>query len=138
MGKGDYTMKKLFILTFCCWAKICMAQNIVNYENHAQYELNNHDSSVKTVVVDDDFSDLDLIAAKHGDVHAMGTLANSCLRKADYICAYKWAGIALRGNYWQAVGAEDKIKDIMKSAEQQLSAEQTATLQKEINEFSPR
>lgn len=112
---------------------------VVNYLTSAQENLNS-DSNLEgqTVIIEDDFmADLDLTAAKHGDDHAMGTLAYSCLQKRDYECAYKWSGIALRGSYWKQMRATDKIKDIQKSAKEQLSAEQISELDDIIKNFRP-
>lgn len=112
---------------------------VVNYLTSAQENLNSDSNLVgQTVIIEDDFmADLDLTAAKHGDDHAMGTLAYSCLQKRDYECAYKWSGIALRGSYWKQMRATDKIKDIQKSAKEQLSAEQISELDDIIKNFRP-
>lgn len=112
---------------------------IVNYVTSSQENLNSDSNSgVRTVIIEDDFmADLDLIAAKHGDDHAMGTLAYSCLQKREYECAYKWSGIALRGFYWKQMGTTDKIKDIQKSAKEQLSVEQISELDDIIKNFRP-
>lgn len=112
---------------------------IVNYVTSAQEDLNSDSNSgVRNIIIEDNFmADLDLTAAKHGDDHAMGTLAYSCLQKRDFECAYKWSGIALRGSYWKQMGATDKIKDIQKSAKEQLSAEQISELDDIVKNFRP-
>lgn len=112
---------------------------VVNYLTSAQENLNS-DSNLEgqTVIIEDDFmADLDLTAAKHGDDHAMGTLAYSCLQKRDYECAYKWSGIALRGSYWKQMRATDKIQNIQKNAKKKLSAEQISELDDIIKNFRP-
>ena len=113
---------------------------VINYVTPSQAEMGTvSGSGVKNVVVeDDDFFDLDKIGAEHGDAHAMGTLANSCLKKEDYVCAYKWSGIALRSSYWKSVGQEDAVKSIQDEAAKHLSAKQVSELDIAINEFRPR
>ena len=113
---------------------------IVNYVTPDQENLGMISApGVQNIVLEDDFlSDLDLIAAKNGDTHAMGTLANSCLRKKDYSCAYQWSGIALKGSYWKRVGQENQIKTIHDGAAKHLSSEQISELNTIIDEFKPR
>ena len=96
-------------------------------------------SANKNVIEDDDFLiDLDKTAAEHGDTHAMGTLANTCLHKKDFICAYQWAGIALRGSYWQSQGSADKIRQIQETAQKHLSVQQREEVDDLIKNFEPK
>ena len=113
---------------------------IINYVTPDQEDLETiSGSAIKTIVIEDDFmADLDKTAAEHGDDHAMGTLANSCLKKQDYACAYKWAGVALRGFYWKQADAVDKIESIKNSAAENLSQEQIAELDEIIRNFQPK
>lgn len=113
---------------------------VVNYLTSAQENLNSDSNLVgQTVIIEDDFmADLDLTAAKHGDDHAMGTLAYSCLQKRDYEYAYKWSGIDLRGFYWKQIGATDKIQNIQKNAKKKLSSERISELDDIIKNFSPK
>ena len=113
---------------------------IVNYVTPSQENLGTSSApGVKTIVIEDDFMfELDLTAAKHGDVHAMGTLANSCLKKNDYACAYQWAGTALRASYWQSIGQGDTIKNIQEEAKSHLSPEEITKLDTAIREFKPK
>lgn len=133
-------MFKYLISVLICTFSVSAQAEIINYVTPSQAEMGMvSDPNVKIIVVDDDaFADLDKIAAEHGDSHAMGTLANSCLRKEDYSCAYKWSGIALRSSYWKSVGKESDIKNIKNEAAKHLSAEQIADLDTAINGFKPR
>ena len=134
-------MIKYFTLCCCFFSFSVMAQpQIINYVTPSQSELSESSENVQNVVIEDNdfFSDLDKIAAEHGDTHAMGTLANTCLRKKDFSCAYQWAGIALRGSYWQSQGSADKIADIQEKAKENLSAEQISVLDIIVKEFKPK
>ena len=133
-------MFKYFIMGFICVISATAQAEIINYVTPSQAEMGTvSGSGVKNIVVDDDLlSDLDKIAAEHGDSHAMGTLANSCLKKEDYVCAYKWSGIALRSSYWKSVGKADEVKNIQKEAAKHLSAKQITDLDVAVSEFKPR
>lgn len=133
-------MIKYLILGLVCTFSASAQAEIVNYVTPSQAEMGTiTGSDVKNIVVDSDLlSDLDKIAAEHGDPHAMGTLANSCLKKEDYSCAYKWSGVALRSSYWKSVGQEDVVKNIQNEAAKHLSAEQIADLDTAIKEFKQR
>ena len=113
---------------------------VVNYVTPSQQNLGAIlGDNIKTIVVEDDFmADLDLTAAEHGDPHAMGTLANSCLTKKDYACAYKWAGVALKSGYWKQAGQEAVIEKIKNTAKAQLSDDKIAELDAVIKEFRPK
>ncbi len=132
-------MLKYIVFCLCFTFSVAAQAEVVNYVSPAQQDLGTiSGSNVQNIVIEDDFfADLDLTAAKHGDPHAMGTLANSCLQKKDYSCAYQWAGIALRSSYWQQVGQEDKIKNIQDAAAKQLSSEQISDLNTVIKEYKP-
>lgn len=137
--KGVLMLK--YIIFCLCFAFFVSAQaEVVNYVTPAQQNLGTISGpNVQNIVVEDDFfADLDLTAAKHGDIHAMGTLANSCLQKKDYSCAYKWSGIALRGTYWQQIGQEDKIKEIQNMAATHLSSKEISNIDILIKEFRPQ
>ena len=129
-------------IIFCCLFAFAQPtrSEVINYVTPSQQDLGVSSApGVKTIVVEDDaFFDLDLTASEHGDPHAMGTLANSCLAKKDYECAYKWAGIALRSNYWQQIGEEDKIKAIQNAAAQHLSSEKISETDVLIKEYRPK
>lgn len=129
-------------IIFCCLFAFAQPawSEVVNYVSPSQQNLGAiSDPNVKTIVVEDDtLFDLDLTASEHGDPHAMGTLANSCLAKQDYECAYKWAGIALKSNYWQQIGEEDKIKEIQNAAAQHLPSEKISATDIVIKEYRPK
>jgi len=133
-------MFKYLLLALLCSFSTQAHSEIINYVTPSQQDLGTiSDPNVKNITIESDaFSDLDLIASEHGDPHAMGTLANSCLAKQDYECAYKWAGISLRTPYWKQVGAEDKIKNIQSIAAEHLSNEQITQLKTVISEFMPK
>lgn len=133
-------MFKYLILGLICTFSASARAEIVNYVTPEQAEMGTiTGSDVKNIVVNSDLlSDLDKIGAEHGDPHAMGTLANSCLKKEDYSCAYKWSGVALRSSYWKSVGQEDLVKKIQTEAAKHLSAEQIADLDTAIKEFKQR
>jgi hypothetical protein len=132
-------MLKYFVICLLAFAQPAHSE-IINYVSPSQQDLGTPSApGVKTIVVEDDFMfDLDLTAAQNGDVHAMGTLANSCLNKKDYACAYQWAGTALRANYWQSIGQGDKIKNIQNEAKAHLTPEQITELDTAIREFKPK
>ena len=117
-------MFKYLLLALLCSFSTQAHSEIINYVTPSQQDLGTiSDPNVKNITIESDaFSDLDLIASEHGDSHAMGTLANSCLAKQDYECAYKWAGISLRTPYWKQVVAEDKIKNILSFTTRKRSA----------------
>jgi len=133
-------MLKYLILGMICIISAPAQAEVINYVTPSQAEMGTvSGSNVKNIVLDSDlFSDLDKIAAEHGDAHAMGTLANSCLKKEDYSCAYKWSAIALKSSYWKSVGREDDIKNIQNEAVKHLSAEQVADLDTAVNGFKPK
>lgn len=133
-------MLKYLILVLTCTVSVAAQAEILNYVTPSQAEMGIiSDSNVKNIVVDSDlFSDLDKLAAEQGDSHAMGTLANSCLKKEDYPCAYKWSGIALRSSYWKSVDKEDSVRNIQKEAAKHLSAKQIEELDIAINDFEPQ
>ena len=134
-------MLKYLSLSLCFLSSTAVAQpKIINYVTPSQQELSESQSSVQNIVVEDDdfFSDMDRLAAEHGDDHAMGTLANTCLKKKDFECAYKWAGTALRGSYWRSQGMTDKIKNIQEEAKGNLSEQQINDLDVLIKNFSPK
>ena len=129
-------------LTFCLLLALPLSarSEVINYVTPSQQDLGTvSDPQVKNIVIEDDFlSDLDIIAANHGDDHAMGTLANSCLSKKDYSCAYKWSALALKGSYWKQTGAESKIESIKNAASEHLTADEISELNEIINKFRPK
>lgn len=134
-------MLKYLSLCLCFLSSTAVAQpKIINYVTPSQQELSEPQGNVQNIVIEDDdfFSDMDKLAAEHGDDHAMGTLANTCLHKKDFECAYKWAGIALRGSYWRSQGMTDKIKNIQEEAKGNLSEQQINDLDALIKNFSPK
>ncbi len=131
-------MLKYFVICLLAFAQPAYSE-VINYVSPSQQDLGVVSApGFKTIIVEDDFMfDLDLTAARHGDAHAMGTLANSCLNKKDYRCAYQWAGTALRANYWQSIGQGDKIKNIQNEAKSHLPPKQVIELDTAIDEFVP-
>lgn len=133
-------MFKYLIFALACVVSVSAQADVINYVTPSQAEMGTVSGSgvVNIVVEDDNLFDLDKIGAEHGDAHAMGTLANSCLKKGDFACAYKWSGIALRSSYWKSVGQEDAVKSIQNEAAKHLSAEQISELDTAVSGFRPR
>ena len=113
---------------------------VINYVSPTQPALGGLKGPyVKNVFLDNDtMMDLDRTGAMHGDPHAMGSLALSCLAVQDFECAYLWSGIALRSSYWQQNGKLEKIREIQEKAREHLSENIVAELDVSIKNFRPK
>ena len=80
-------------------------------------------------------NDMDTMAANRGNSYAQANLANRCLKQKDYICAYKWASLAVSGDYWWTVENPIKILSMRDSALDHLSEKEREIGVQQIKDY---